>query len=127
MQDTRLNNLIAASARQLNGWLANPWRRKSIQGFALLLGFFLAGAAVTTAGQAAVWDMSVTAVLVALCELISWLTYRRDERRSLQVPPTSREDTMPQAPPGRPWGTALNLLKVGLIYGLFLEGFKLGS
>ncbi|MGD1851665.1 MAG: DUF565 domain-containing protein [Cyanophyceae cyanobacterium] len=128
MQDTRLNNLIAASARQLNGWLENPWRRTSIQGFALLLGFFLAGAAVTTAGQAAVWDMSVTAVLIALCELVSWVHYRREGQRSPQLPITRPSlDPAPPTPTRRPWITALNLLKVGLMYGLFLEGFKLGS
>ena len=144
MQDTRLNNLIAASTRQLNGWAANPWRRTSIQGFALLLGFFCASAAATTAGQAAVWDMSVTAVLVTLCELISAVHYFRRDRRppvpeTRQLPPPALPPTVginnggnngaiaPEPKPGRPWITALNLLKIGLMYGLFLEGFKLGS
>ena len=136
MQDTRLNNLIAASARQLNGWAANPWRRTSIQGFALLLGFFCASAAITTAGQAAVWDMSITAVLIVLCEGISAVYYfRRDRRpptpdpRQIPLPPVEGTGNMiaPPARSGRPWLTALNLLKIGLTYGLFLEGFKLGS
>ncbi|MEM6500590.1 MAG: DUF565 domain-containing protein [Cyanobacteria bacterium P01_C01_bin.89] len=127
MQDTRLNNLIAASARQLNGWLANPWRRTSVQGFALLLGFFLAGAAVTTAGQAAVWDMSVTAVLIALCEFINILVYRREVQRSPALTTTRSPEDLPPPRRRRPLITALNLLKIGLMYGLFLEGFKLGS
>lgn len=146
MQDTRLNNLIAASARQLNGWAANPWRRTSIQCLALLLGFFCASAAITTAGQAAVWDMSVTAMMVVGCELISAIYYaRRDRRsdpgltgdpRSPQLPPTALPPGDPNgipnngilAPrPNRPWIGSLNLFKIGLIYGLFLEGFKLGS
>ncbi|MEM9246789.1 MAG: DUF565 domain-containing protein [Cyanobacteria bacterium P01_F01_bin.153] len=127
MQDTRLNNLIAASARQLNGWLANPWRRTSVQGFALLLGFFLAGAAVTTAGQAAVWDMSVTAVLIALCEFINIVVYRREVQRSPSLTNTRSPEDLPSPPRSRPLITALNLLKIGLMYGLFLEGFKLGS
>ena len=110
---------------------------------ALLLGFFCASAAATTAGQAAVWDMSVAAVLVALCEFISVVKYRRRDRRPPApeaqpltppaLPPNGGITSInngaiaPEPRPGGPWITALNLLKIGLIYGLFLEGFKLGS
>lgn len=112
MQDTRFSNLLSASARQLSGWLQNPWRRTSIQIIALFGGFFLATAIATTAGQAALWDLPAAAVLVLICEAISSWIYRR-------------------SPQGRvPFSlgfAALNLLKVGFTYGLFVEAFKLGS
>lgn len=112
MQDTRFSNLLSASARQLSGWLQNPWRRTSLQIIAVLGGFFLASAIATSAGQAAIWDLPVAAVLVLLCEAISRLVYRRSPRGSAPLPLGL---------------TALNLAKVGFAYGLFVEAFKLGS
>ncbi|MDZ8084926.1 MAG: DUF565 domain-containing protein [Nostoc sp. DedQUE12b] len=110
MQNTRLNNLFDAIATRLGQWFFNPWRRLSLLIISFLLGFFLANVASTTAGQRAELDILVAAFLVMLTEITSRIFYHRSflSRRSLLV-------------------DSLNLLKVGFIYGLFLEAFKLGS
>ncbi|AUB41163.1 putative protein family Ycf20 [Nostoc flagelliforme CCNUN1] len=110
MQNTRLNNLFDAIATRLGQWFLNPWRRLSLLLISFLFGFFLGNAVSTTAGQEGVLDIVVAAFLVLLTEITSRIFYspRFLERRSLLV-------------------DSLNLLKVGFIYSLFLEAFKLGS
>ncbi|MBG1261330.1 DUF565 domain-containing protein [Nostoc commune] len=110
MQNTRLNNLFDAIATRLGQWFLNPWRRLSLLIISFLFGFFLGNAVSTTAGQEGVLDIVVAAFLVLLTEVTSRIFYspRFLARRSLLV-------------------DSLNLLKVGFIYSLFLEAFKLGS
>jgi hypothetical protein len=110
MQNTRLNNLFDTIANSLGQWFANPWRRISLLLISFLFGFFLGSAVSTTAGQRAELDIVVAAFLVILTEITSRIFY-------------SRSFFAPKAL----WVDALNYLKVGFIYSLFLEAFKLGS
>ncbi|NER36269.1 MAG: DUF565 domain-containing protein [Oscillatoria sp. SIO1A7] len=110
MQNTRLNTIFDSIFARLNQWLLNPWRRTSVQIISLLFGFFLGEFIASVAGQRADLDVTVAAVLVVFTEGYSWFFYRgdRSRRRSLL-------------------GGSLNLVKIGLIYSMFLESFKLGS
>ncbi|MEC4812133.1 MAG: DUF565 domain-containing protein [Scytonema sp. PMC 1069.18] len=110
MQNTRLNSLLSTIANLLKQWFFNPWRRLSLLLICWLFGFFLGSAVSTTAGQVAEWDISIAAILVILTEVSSRIFYSRRifERQAL-------------------WAESLNFLKVGFIYSLFLEAFKLGS
>lgn len=110
MQNTRLNTLFDNTANGLGGWLKNPWRRMSVLIISLLLGNFLGTVAATVSGQKAELDILVAAILVALTELVNRLTYgsNAETRRSLLI-------------------QLLNALKIGLVYSLFVEAFKLGS
>lgn len=110
MQNTRLNRLVDLATGQLGRWLRNPWRRLSVQIICLLFGFFLGSALSTAAGQRAELDIVVAAILAALTELVSWLAFVR------------RANT-----PRPLWVDFLNTIKIGLIYSLFVEAFKLGS
>ena len=115
MQRTRLNSLVTVTGDRLELLFSNPWRRVSLNLISILLGFFMGSAIVTTAGQRAVWDIPAAAILFGFTELTSMVVYR--SRREKGTPPTRRAlyvDT-------------LNLFKIGLIYSLFLEAFKLGS
>lgn len=110
MQNTRLNTLFDNAANNLGGWLRNPWRRISVLIISLLLGNFLGTAVSTISGQQADLDILVSAILVTLTELVSRITYgsSAETRRSLLI-------------------QMLNALKIGLVYSLFVEAFKLGS
>lgn len=110
MQNTRLNNLFDTIVRNVGQWLINPWRRLSLLLISWFFGFFLGSAVSTTAGQQAELDIVVAAVLVLLTEVTSRIFYSRSflARQAL-------------------WVETLNFLKVGFIYSLFLEAFKLGS
>jgi LPS O-antigen subunit length determinant protein (WzzB/FepE family) len=110
MQNTRLNTLTTRTAAQLTQLFSNPWRRASLLLISVLLGFFLGSAISTISGQATYWDVVVAAIVVAGIELINRLAYGAPEavRRSL---PTE----------------VLNAVKIGIVYSLCLEAFKLGS
>ena len=115
MQRTRLNSLVTVTGDRLELLFSNPWRRISLNLIAILLGFFMGSALVTTAGQDAVWDIPAAAFVFTFTELISRFVYSRRQRR--QDPQKRRSLYI----------DVLNLFKVGLIYSLFLEAFKLGS
>jgi hypothetical protein len=109
MQDTRLNQFFNAATRQLEGWLNNPWRRISLLTISLLFGFFLGEVMAAVAGQTARWDATVSGLLVVWVEIISRLAYGGSDRGNRFLLDMA------------------NYLKVGFIYSLFLEAFKLGS
>lgn len=117
MQRTRLNTLADATGDRLDLLFSNPWRRIALSLIGILLGFFMGSAIVTTAGQDAVWDIPAAAVVFTFTELISRFVYGRRDRRSNNVKPRRRSLYI----------DVLNLFKVGLVYSLFLEAFKLGS
>ncbi|MDX2232033.1 MAG: DUF565 domain-containing protein [Leptolyngbyaceae cyanobacterium bins.349] len=110
MQNTRLNTLFDTTANGFGRWLRNPWRRLSVMIISLLLGNFLGTAISTISGQQADLDIVVSAILVFLTEFVSRLAYGTNAatRRSLPV-------------------QMVNALKLGLMYSLFVEAFKLGS
>lgn len=117
MQRTRLNTLVDITGDRLELLFSNPWRRISLSLISILLGFFMGSAIVTTAGQRAVWDIPAAAILFAFTELVSKLVYARRDRQ--------RANSLPQR--RSLYVEVLNLFKIGLIYSLFLEAFKLGS
>jgi hypothetical protein len=121
MQNTRLSTAIDRFVGQLDLWGKNPWRRSSLVIIGLLFGNFLASVISTSAGQKAELDITFSAILVGAIETISWLTYgsnlgRRRLGESIAI--------LGQRPL---WIAILNSIKVGLVYGLFVEAFKLGS
>lgn len=121
MQNTRLNTLINRILQQFTYWAKNPWRRLSLLIISLLFGNFLASAIATWTGQIAVLDVYAAFILLIVIESISWLVYASAFGRGNSEDSNS---TLSQ----RPILVAiLNNLKLGLIYGLFVEAFKLGS
>ncbi len=120
MQNTRLNTLVDRAVRQFTQWAQNPWRRLSLIIISLLFGNFLASAIATTTGQTAALDITVSLILLGITEFVSWLTYTNDMRRRA-------EDTLATGKQRPLWLAILNSLKLGFVYGLFVEAFKLGS
>jgi hypothetical protein len=115
MQNTRLSTLIEQFSDRFAVFLRNPWRRLSLLIISLLGGNFLATILSTVAGQNADLDIAAALVLVAIAELISWLIYGNNRRRS---PAETQRLLLLEI---------LNGTKLGLTYGLFVEAFKLGS
>lgn len=114
MQQTRLNTLIVTAGGQLELLFSNPWRRISLSLISLLIGFFMASAIVSTAGQDAVWDVTGAAILFIFVELSSRWIYGRKKTSSIAL----RRSLFSEM---------LNLFKMGITYGIFLDAFKLNS
>lgn len=117
MQRTRLNTLVEITGNRLDLLFSNPWRRISLSLISILLGFFMGSAIATTAGQDAIWDIPAAAVVFTFTELISKFVYGRRNPKPANSLPARRALYI----------DVLNLFKIGLIYSLFLEAFKLGS
>lgn len=90
--------------------LRNPWRRLSLLTISFLFGFFLGTALSTLAGQKAQEDIVVAAILVIGVETLNRLIYGSK---------LWSQDNL--------WRDVINGLKIGLMYSLFVEAFKLGS
>lgn len=118
MQNTRLNNLFDAIFDRISRLFSNPWRRISLLAIALLFGIFLGSAIPTTAGQNAGLDITGAGILVLFTEVISWFVYRYNRRPTKLGEGVTRISLL---------ADILNALKIGLMYSLFLEAFKLGS
>jgi hypothetical protein len=116
MQRTRLSTLVESLGNQFNRWLLNPWRRISLTLIALLSGNFFGIAIAAVAGQAADQDVVVSLILVLAAEFISWLVYTRRWRNPDQL-------DLPKPL----WLDCLNGFKLGTMYSLCVEAFKLGS
>lgn len=110
MQNTRLNSILAATGRQINQALVNPWRRLAVLLISVLFGIYLGMAISAIAGQLAYWDVTVAALILAAGELIGALYHRNglNFRRNIG-------------------GEALYAMKLGVTYSLFLIAFILGS
>ncbi|NEZ62229.1 DUF565 domain-containing protein [Leptolyngbyaceae cyanobacterium CCMR0082] len=110
MQRTRLSTLVDQVGQRFSQWVFNPWRRISLAVISLLFGNFFATAISATAGQTSEIDILISAILVAMVEFISWLYHRSRSNGQRTILPE-----------------LLNSFKLGMVYGLFVEAFKLGS
>ncbi|MDY6785864.1 MAG: DUF565 domain-containing protein [Cyanobacteriota bacterium] len=117
MQNTRLNVLFNVTVDRVVELFSNPWRRIALLAIGLLFGFFLGGSAVTsTAGQLAYWDVPAAGAVTLVGEVISWYVYGR-----------SRPGIPGQRNRGKLLADTINATKIGILYGLCLEAFKLNT
>lgn len=107
-QSTRLQTRVVASAERLEQWAANPWRRLSLLLIVLLLSFVAGSGVGMVSGALSAIDqigalLCVTALEVAV-RIRGPLRRRSGGRLGLQL---------------------LDMARLGLLYGLLLDGFKI--
>jgi hypothetical protein len=129
MQNTRISNLLGFVAINVQRLFANPWRRLAVWLIALLLGNFSGSAITLYVGQVAQWDIVSSVVLLVVTELLSWIVYRRRGgvwvRGSVNSPEAGVDRDISSL--GNLVLDLLNALKIGFVYSMFVEAFKLGS
>ena len=106
LQSTRLQTNVGAALQRLDRWARNPWRRFSLLALAGLIGFLIGSAITSVAGVLGQMDPIAALVVVLGAELT--IRRRRSSEPSLKLPQQ-----------------LLDLGRIGFLYGLFLEGFKL--
>ena len=106
LQSTRLQTNVGAALERLDRWARNPWRRFSLLALAGLIGFLIGSAITSVAGVLGQMDPVAALVVVLGTELT--IRRRRSSEPSLKLPQQ-----------------LLDLGRIGFLYGLFLEGFKL--
>ena len=104
MQTTRLHKNLGLLKTRIENWSSNPARALSLLLIAVLIGFLLGSSITSVAGVLGQMDPVVTMVVVLGTEL----TIRLRSKRS-----------------GRIVEQMLDMLRIGLLYALFLEAFKL--
>jgi hypothetical protein len=108
MQQTRLFDLLSSFTSKIALFFDNPWRRFSLITISFFFGFFAAIGIITTAGQIAQWDITVSVVLMLFTELISIFVYSPKFKKSI-------------------WNGVLNAFKIGLGYSLYLGAVQLNT
>jgi hypothetical protein len=107
-QQTRFQRRIAQVSSSLEGWATNPWRRLSLLLIVLLVGMVVGGGLGTITGALAYFDPIAALVCVLLIELAvrlrPGLLAGRQDRLVLQL---------------------VDMARIGLLWGLMLDGFKL--
>ena len=106
LQSTRLQNNVGQAIQRLDQWALNPWRRLSLLALSGLIGFLIGSAITSVAGVLGQMD-PVAALLVVLGAELT-IRRRRSSDAALKLPQQ-----------------LLDLGRIGFLYGLFLEGFKL--
>jgi hypothetical protein len=107
-QQTRFQRRIAEAVTALEAWATNPWRRFSLLLIVLLGGVVVGGTVGSLTGALAYFDPISALVCVLLLEtavrLRPGLLQGRPDRLALQL---------------------VDMARIGLLYGLLLDGFKL--
>ncbi|MEO1002217.1 MAG: DUF565 domain-containing protein [Cyanobacteria bacterium J06638_7] len=108
LQQTRFQRSLLEAGKRLVAWARNPWRRASLQLMALLISFSIGGVVASIGGQIGQSDPVGALLCVLTLELAvrarGPLRRRGGDRLPLQL---------------------LDMARIGLLYGLLLDGFKL--
>ena len=108
LQFTRFQRRVGQAGERLEFWSVNPWRRSSLFVIVLLITFLLGSSVGTISGALDLMDP-----IGALLTVVIWEVMVRLRR---QWPAPKRAVLARQL---------LDMARIGLLYGLLLEGFKL--
>ena len=109
IQYTRLHRNFGLLIERLDSWALNPWRHFSLVVIVFLSAFFLGSSLGMINGVLALMDPVGAFFTVLLLEFMvrirrQWITLSNSSSITLQL---------------------LDALRIGLVYGLLMEGFKL--
>jgi len=108
LQQTRLERGLARSLARLERWATNPWRRSSLLLIVLLAGFVSGTSLGALAGAVDAFDPLAALVCVLVFEMA--IRLRRPLRRRVGSERLALD--------------LLDMARMGVTYGLLLEGFK---
>ncbi len=108
LQSTNLHRSVGKGLSSLEIWAINPWRRYSLLLIVLLTGFFIGSAIGTINGVLALMDPVGAFLTVLILEFMVRLRRNRSFRNSNSL-----------------LLKTIDFARMGLLYGLLLEGFKL--
>jgi len=108
LQSTQLQRSFGEAPTRLDRWATNPWRRASLLLIALTGSFMLGNGIPAVSGALNLMDPLASVMSVGILEVMVRVRrhWARDHRSHL----------------GR---QLLDMIRIGLLYGLLLEGFKL--
>ncbi len=108
LQYTRFHRSICLALDQLELWGRNPWRRTSLLLIVLLSAFFVGSSVGMLNGVLALMDPVGALIIVFIWEIMVRLRSNWPQEKGSSI---ARQ--------------CLDTARIGLLYGLLLEGFKL--
>ncbi len=108
LQSTRLHKSFGQAIERLELWAKNPWRKTSLLLIVLLATFVVGGSIGMINGALALMDPVGALITVFVLEIMVRLRSKWPQARNNSV---ARQ--------------MLDMSRIGLLYGLLLEGFKL--
>lgn len=112
MTHTRLEELLTETLSSISYLLYRKLTDFSISILNMLLGFFISTALSTIPGQTGDWGIIAAAMIVTAYEVVSSMVYPIKHRKNTSEPIVGKQ---------------INNIKIGILYGLFVDAFKLGS
>ncbi len=109
MQNTRFDNLLRSIEAFLRGVFYGPWKTRSLSLISLLLGFYI-GSNVIIYYLDSIGQRPIVVLLLVIS--VEILVRLRSNIKSLRLPN---------------YWLAIDNLRIGFVYALVLEAFKLGS
>ena len=107
IQRTRLRQLMGETLHQLALWSANPWRYLSLLAVIFTASFFLGSSITTISGALNLLDPMVAIIAMALTEVLV-----------RQRPRLQRQGN-------HLWLHLVDAFRLGFLYGVILDGFRL--
>ena len=107
MQRTRLRQAMGESLHGLALWAANPWRHWSLLAVIFTAAFLLGNGITTVSGALNVFDPMAAVITMALTEVLV-----------RQRPRLQRQGN-------HLWLHLVDAFRVGFLYGVILDGFRL--
>lgn len=107
MQRTRLRQVMGESLHDLALWAANPWRHVSLLAVVFTTAFLLGNSITTVSGSLNLLDPMVAVVTIALTEVLV-----------RQRPRLRRQGN-------HLWLHLADGFRLGFLYGVILDGFRL--
>lgn len=108
MIKTRLSIFLNYLVQNFNNKLYYSLNELTTGLISLLLGFFISTGLSTIPGQTGDWGIIAASLIVAATELTSKIVYSNKKKLAIKI-------------------NLINNFKIGIIYGLFVDAFKLGS
>ena len=115
-KNTILTSQIDTIVHSVENFTDFKFNSFSLQLLSILLGFFIATALSTIPAQTGDWGIVASAIIVTNQEIISKMTYQKyfsEHYHNTLILKTSLK--------------YCNSIKIGILYGLFVDAFKLGS
>ena len=115
---TYLNKIIYYTTNLLEAWTSYKFNDFSLALLGLLFGFFISTGLSTITTQTGDWSIIAAAIITTNQELISKIKYQSETNlKSKYYYHCSIKICLKY----------FNLIKIGILYGLFVDAFKLGS
>jgi len=124
---TRLERYLDLQYERFKIYILYQWSNLTQSTVIFFIGFFSASGIATLIGQTGDWDVLVSAIIVSLNEIISKWVYGLRVQKNQSILLFNMNISIPIKSTNFPIKNQINQFKLGLLYGLFIDAFKLGS